>query len=117
MGRNSIRTEHRSVSLRLEARCQIFYGHWKIAISIKCEMFCFTSKLLNSNQHSLYFTHNRVLFLISWVNVLIALFDVSLIFKTKPEENYYTCSWSYNPDSSDPVIAFAGVKGVIHIVR
>eukprot|EP00112_Aurelia_sp_Birch-Aquarium-sp1_P017205 Seg397.19 transcript_id=Seg397.19/GoldUCD/mRNA.D3Y31 product="Polycomb protein eed-A" protein_id=Seg397.19/GoldUCD/D3Y31 len=33
-----------------------------------------------------------------------------------PEENYYTCSWSYDTESCDPILSFAGVKGVIHIV-
>eukprot|EP00794_Sanderia_malayensis_P000156 gene156-768_t len=33
-----------------------------------------------------------------------------------PEENFYTCSWSYNSDTMDPVLAFAGSKGIIHVV-
>ncbi|XP_065056988.1 polycomb protein eed-B-like [Rhopilema esculentum] len=33
-----------------------------------------------------------------------------------PEENYYTSAWSYNTETSDQILAFAGVKGAIHVV-
>ncbi|XP_065649956.1 polycomb protein eed-A isoform X3 [Hydra vulgaris] len=34
-----------------------------------------------------------------------------------PEESFYACSWTYDPDNRNPLFCFAGAKGIIHILN
>lgn len=34
-----------------------------------------------------------------------------------PEEMHYTCAWSYEPETLQPILAVAGRNGVIRLVR
>jgi len=34
-----------------------------------------------------------------------------------PEESFYSCTWTYNPDTGDPLFCFAGAKGILHVLN
>lgn len=35
----------------------------------------------------------------------------------QPEEDFYTCAWSYLQNTSELVLATAGARGVIRIIK
>jgi len=34
-----------------------------------------------------------------------------------PEESFYSCTWTYNPETGDPLFCFAGSKGILHVLN
>ncbi|MEQ2175903.1 hypothetical protein GOODEAATRI_022514 [Goodea atripinnis] len=40
-----------------------------------------------------------------------------LVFATVGNENFYTCAWTYDTNTSHPLLAVAGSRGIIRVIN
>ena len=52
---------------------------------------------------------------ISMHPILWCIVDEFSLF-TQPEENFYTCAWTYDTETGESLLAIAGFKGIIRII-